>query len=463
MSLNPEFHRNLWLELRLHRLLAMPAVIALVTALLVSLDDSLSTLRIVAISAYFGVVFLWGSRRASAALADEVNARTWDMQRMTALGAWSMAWGKLFGGTAYIWYGGLQILAVLLYANVASRTLTLETALLDAATKVAGGVLVQASALAVALVLLAKQPRGGSLPVTFSQMIGLLAALAMVNLPELGITMLPAWFQSSSDIWYGISGSGESFALATVTAFAAWAVFAVYRLLRGELQFESLPWGWPLFTLFVIVYLRGFLPEPDLGALEPWLLIGFPVSLLATYVGIFADGNGVLRYRALLASLAAGRGAQALRRLPRWLPSFILLACFASLLLMGSDFTFFALGERVAVGLGQELAHLSRLWVLAAVLFALRDIFVVLLLNAWGRRYRRPDLTAFIYLLVLYGPALWLLQLIAPQIASLLVAIPVQSSLFSLISALAQAAVLLFLLLHAWRRPVAAPNPAGGS
>ena len=131
MTLNPEFRRNLWIELRLHRLLAMPIMVGLVAALTLSLDESYEILRYIALAGFYGVVYIWGSRRAAAAVADEVNARTWEMQRMSALGAWQMTWGKLFGSTAFVWYAGLMILAALVSASVAGGARSLEAALVD--------------------------------------------------------------------------------------------------------------------------------------------------------------------------------------------------------------------------------------------------------------------------------------------------------------------------------------------
>lgn len=456
MTLNPEFRRNLWIELRLHRLIAMPVAVALVTALLATLDSSLGLLHSGALVGYYGVVFLWGARRAGAAVAEEVNGRTWEMQRMTALGAWSMAWGKIFGSTAFVWYGGLMILAVFCLAPLALGHLPSQGALIYAATEIATGVLVHAVAVAVSLVLLAKLPRGRTLPVTFSQMIGIAAVLAMAWWPGFGLTLVPAWQALGSVVWYGVAVPTQYFALASAVAFAAWAVFGVYRLLRAELQFEGAPWGWPAFTLFLIAYLCGFAPEVEVFGARAWLLLGFFVSLGATYIAVFADDNGLLRYRAMLSALGAGRPARALRRLPRWVPSVLLLILFAVAVAVAADFDRVAVSGMEFRALEAELGRLSRIWVAAVVLFALRDILFVLLLNA-GRHRRRPDMTAFIYLLLLYGPVLWLLELVAPQLAGLVAALPVQSSLVSVIAGAAQAAALAVLLWRAWTRPLAAP------
>jgi hypothetical protein len=455
--LNPEFRRNLWIELRLHRLLVMPIVVAIVAALLISLDETFDMLRYVALAGFYGVVYIWGSRRAAAAVSDEVNARTWEMQRMTALGAWQMTWGKLFGSTVFVWYGGLQILALLVFASVAGGARGLDSALADAGLKVAAGVLVHAVAVMVSLVLLAKRPRSESLPVTFSQMIGLVAVLGVENLPQVGLAVVPRLTLDSTAVWYGFSGTTEGFALASLIVFAGWAVFGVYRLMRAELQFEGAPWGWPLFVLFTAAYLSGFLPAPAAGDLKPWLMIGFSLSVIATYIAIFAENNGPLRYRGLLAAARRGRPLRLLYRLPRWLPVYLLLLFCMLALLATSDFTLLSFGTLELRYLESEIGRLSRFWIAALALFALRDIFFVLTINALGRD-RRPDLTAFIYLVLLYGPVTWLLQFVAPQFAGLLAAVPGQAGVVSVVSAAVQALLLGAFLIRAWQRPAAPPR-----
>lgn len=93
--MNPELRRNLWLEFSLHRLIGMPAVLALLFALFGSFGGAWR--ERVFTAALWGFVILahfWGTRQASAAVTDEVRDRTWDWQRLSALSPWQMTWGK---------------------------------------------------------------------------------------------------------------------------------------------------------------------------------------------------------------------------------------------------------------------------------------------------------------------------------------------------------------------------------
>jgi len=61
---------------------------------------------------YYLLTLVWGTRLAGDALINEIRDHTWDQQRMTSISPWSMAWGKLFGITIYVWYGAVICLAV---------------------------------------------------------------------------------------------------------------------------------------------------------------------------------------------------------------------------------------------------------------------------------------------------------------------------------------------------------------
>ncbi|MCK5620806.1 MAG: hypothetical protein KAJ11_00850, partial [Alphaproteobacteria bacterium] len=83
--MNPEFRRNLLLELTLHRLVAMPLILLLLygAAGLIDYGDTVS-----GIAGFVILILLvaWGSRLAADAVLGEVAGRTWDSQRMSALG-----------------------------------------------------------------------------------------------------------------------------------------------------------------------------------------------------------------------------------------------------------------------------------------------------------------------------------------------------------------------------------------
>ena len=103
--MNPELRRNLWLQFSPLRLIIAPVAVGIVLLLVWLVSDNSYSLVAHAAEWYFLIiVLLWGTRRAADLVAEEVAGGTWDSQRMSALGAWTMTWGKFIGGISYVWY-----------------------------------------------------------------------------------------------------------------------------------------------------------------------------------------------------------------------------------------------------------------------------------------------------------------------------------------------------------------------
>ena len=116
MRINPEFLRNVWLEMSPVRLIVMPAMLAAVFLIvyLTQSDFFTGAMQATSMTIFVVLVFIWGIRLASDAVINEIRDGTWDSQRMSSIGAWSMSWGKLLGSTVYPWYGGLMCIVVYL-------------------------------------------------------------------------------------------------------------------------------------------------------------------------------------------------------------------------------------------------------------------------------------------------------------------------------------------------------------
>ena len=458
MTLSPEFRRNLWLELSAHRLIAMPVILFSIFVLSALIEETSRNwgLRPAAITAFYGIVYLWGTRRAAATLADEVRQRTWDSQRMSSVGAWAMTWGKLLGGTAFIWYGGLIALAAFVYAQSIQKDVT--TALLLAAPAVLTGLLGQAVALAAALVFLSKMQPTLRLPVVLCQMFGLIAVLMFTYLAPLA-------FSGVSDLagqmsWYGWSIPVYWFKLASVALFLFWAVVALYRLMRVELQQRALPWAWVCFTLFLMAYGAGFDygEMDDASAAGPelwWLGPSFLVAVVMVYGALFVQPKDVVVQRAFLRAVAAADWPRAGFLTPLWLPSVIIMAGVGAALMTQMPGELLR-GGNVLVGGGPPY---SPYVVLAVMIFVLRDMGIVMLLNLGARR-RRADLVAFIYLLLLYGVFAMLVNALGwDWVLPFFLPVPMDTPLGTVGPVLAEALLVAGVLVWRWRRVSATTAP----
>jgi hypothetical protein len=402
--LNPELLRNLWLQFSIERIVAAPLILGAVFALAAfATDGSWEVVGRAASGGYVVIAYLWGTRRAVNVLADEIAAGTWDGQRMSSIGPWTMAWGKLVGGTAYVWYCALLCLAVYTAAVVESggqQELPISLTL-----KITGALLAQVVALLLTLVLVGKGRRLSRRSVAFAQGGALLIGLfgvSSVLLPSL--TESFGFGAAQAVTWFGAEFSADQFTLLTQVLFLGWAIVAVYRLMAGELQVRQHPWVWLLFSLFLVAYYQGFLILVPAGGSHRQFLAALLVAIPLYYIALFAQSNDVIRYRWLFHHLGRGIGRKALSLLPLWVPSFVLAAGLAVVVAMlrRDDLPTFMVEEPVPRLLVGEAWSGGIATAIALILFMLRDLGIVLLLN-FGKRPKAPDLAAVLYLIVLYG------------------------------------------------------------
>ncbi len=395
--MNPEFRRNLWLEFSPQRLIAMPLVLGLIFAAIYVTSDGprqgFSIMILVAKPLFLALAVLWGTRLAAAAVASEVQDRTWDGQRLSALDPWSMAWGKLLGCTVFAWFGAGICLAVFLLApqEESGRSLPLE-----ALEIVILAVLCHATALLTSLVYLGRRTTSSRIDVTLIHAAGLLPAVFwhFLILPDV-LT------------WHGAVVDGHWFLVLSLAAFAGWAVLGVYRRMRTTLQFRARPWAWTLFNLFLMVWLLGFVSEPG------WLWAGFLAAFLLsagwTYLLLLVEPKDFVAYRRALRDLRRGEWGRALEGLPLWFLNAVICALLAVAVLATAP----AVNLPAETGLNALIEHLSageippsvlrhlEIVLAAALLFLLRDI-AVMLFAALGPRTQRAELAAAVYWLVLY-------------------------------------------------------------
>jgi hypothetical protein len=392
IGLNPEFRRNLWLELTPHRLLAMPVLLGLVLALVyVASADKIESVATTAAVIAGGLLVIWGARGAGASVVEEVRARTWDAQRMSAIGPWAMTWGKLFGAAAFAWYGGLMALAVVL---VTSPRAWVHSSAKLAALIAAAGLLAQGAA---CLTGVAAARKGG----TPRTSLGAWLVVVLVILVGPSISFLTTEQQPIA--WWGENYRAMNLMLASIACFAAWAVFGVYRLLCGELQVRTTPWAFTLFALFLTAYVAGFwtIPGIELGlrGRTAFLVCGMLVCGTLTYLQLFAERTGVIVFRRVQVRLARGEPRRALEELPCWTVGFVLTGLFCAL--------------SVALLPGAAFGHVSTrnaaLVPLPLFLLLARDICIFLFF-AFARQPRRVEGATMFYLVLLYGVLPWLFR-----------------------------------------------------
>ncbi|MGZ8219427.1 ABC transporter permease [Methylomagnum sp.] len=435
MNINPEFERQLWLEFPLSRQIGVPLVLAVIFGLTYTLDhDNLTNITTNTAGLLFLLIVSWGgSRQVVDSLLDEKRNRTWDTQRLSALGPWAMVWGKLFGSTLVVWYGAL--ICIVMYALAADRATTPNLPWLYV-YGLLGGLGLQALSFLMGLLALRPGPaNGGGITVAMT-----LAALSMLGPWGMSLTKNPL-HDVKIVAWYGLPISLSSMTLTALAIAVFWVGVGCYRLMAQELRIRSLPWVWLAFALFLSGFLAGFL-APELGAGPSFCLVGFLAGLGLTYVGLLSESNEPMRYKRLLAYATQSAWQRFGEELPPWCVSLALATLFGLALS--------ALGWPKPVGVGDGW----RLYPLPLLLLAFRDVGVFLGFS-FGNNPQRALMSTVLVLGLLYGviPGIieelgwtWLEAIVFPLGAG--------SVVIGLVCAGAQALMALGWAYGKWRRRV---------
>jgi hypothetical protein len=379
--MNPEFRRNLWLELPAHRLIALPAVLLLVFLaawLAGGRGPFVSVSEVVLVL----LVVLWGGRLAAETVIEEVVGRTWDNQRMSAIGPWDMTWGKLLGSTIYVWYGGLWCVIAFMVGGGGQFA--------DVVRLILAGAQAQATALLLSMLLLRSESGTLRFQVTISQLLTLLLMVPFL--------LFNSFASPETVRWYGFTIPDDPFVTVSQIAFLGWTVLGIYQLMRGELQYRTTPALWFLFVIFAAAYMAGFdsmvaaakgarMPSPTITR----LFLAFIGALTLTYVSAFVEPKSPVRLRRWLGHFNAGRIVQMSQIAPTFVPALLVALLSALLVVVNS----------VALNSGDTLALINVLaFIFALLMFAVRDLAMLYYLVLFGGS--RGHLAGVVYLISAY-------------------------------------------------------------
>ena len=324
--MNPELQRNLWLEASPFRLALIAALLLLVFAAGSVAPSGVMSTHGAALGLYWFFAVLWGTRSAALSVVAEIRERTWDSQKLSAIGPWTMVWGKLFGATAANWFGALVCLPFILWPvwhdDGASAALLYGVILLSL------GMFAQAVALLSSLVLIHRQSGNWRLDTFLCQVAGIGAAFAYYSLWSSTRT-----FEQSGTttlMWWGHDFTLGNFHLVSLLLFLGWALIGCWRAMRSELRFANGPYVWLAYLAYVAIYSAGF--ESVIGAklqgrfdVSPgsisFALAG--ITLMATAYGMaFLEPKDPVRLRWLGDQIRSGRLYSAFVAAECWMLSY---------------------------------------------------------------------------------------------------------------------------------------------
>ena len=401
MMNNPEFKRNIWLELSLHRLIAAPVLLGLIFFVAMQNDNGGAVAHTIAKSIFIIATILWGSQLAFSSVSDELQNRTWDNQRLSALSPFKLAWGKLFGATSFAWYIGIPCILVMLImpaansAFINSATGLSSNNLQTSIGLVLGALLAQSFAFVLAL-LAAKS--GATLPKGFSLL------FLFVLMPIVGRMIYTT--EVPTQLWYGTAFTRYTFVNISLLIFTAWTWLASVRVMQTALQVKIKPWAMLAFVLFGAFYILGFYNAFSVGNFAGFVFI---FAILMTYFGALTEKRDLVSVRRFINPWLAEtlqktlpENSLAEKALPekKWLetPYFVVMAALSLVALL---FTLSNKPQAInafeqSILKGQSFALVG----LVLVLLMLRDIGLLYYFSL-SKKPQRAAMTTFFYVMML--------------------------------------------------------------
>ena len=408
MHRNPEFQRNLWLEITPHRLIATPLIFGGLYYLILFFGEH-GDQALLMTSLWMFILFagLWGAYQSENALVTEIQNKTWPLQRLTSINPWTMTWGKLFGSTLFAWYVGLWSLAIFvltwilapevsLFPRPDRKWIMLSHGIGPAVLFTVGAVVsVQAMGLLLGMWQLnnkfskTKRRSGLSLLLSFP----LLLTVVISSFEPIKWVKAVHWYHWELDKFW--------FLLASLYLFLFWVIMGTYMQMRRELQVSNPPWVWKTFLVFMLVYAMGFPQEEDvisLNGLNFWvarMLLGWLLMVAFTYLVLLWERPDGVDIRRLFHLWQGHRIRDALCEVPRWLVASLLAwGTAAGLMILHIVF-----GGTFLSGDGDVLNLYGM--VIAVMCFMMRDI-ALLLYFYFSDKPERALGTAVVYWTVLY-------------------------------------------------------------
>lgn len=392
--INPEFTRNIWTELSPNRLILMPLIVGVIYLIAYLSKDSWdTTLETMTLWHYVisGILlFLWGTKLISDSVISEVNQRTWISQKMTPVSAIDMTVGKLFGSTIYPWYGFL--ISTLIYIPFLLQS---DTPLKDAVFILVFlliAVLVHAVTLILSLLIINKQ-RDQSKKIR-SVLFFILSIVGAAYLLALAF----AGFHSNNDElikWYFLEKESFISVLMPTLFFAVWAFLGAYSSMKRELQIPFDRRNWPLFILTSSLFMAGFQANIQEFILQEhfalFLSILGAIAIVLAYFTLFAEQKGIVNYRLMLEKI------QKTQFLSDYVPLWGIALFIGAVAVVVVQIYILIMGNSLKIY--EEINN--PLFPITVMLFVIRD-FSLIIFNSLTAKAGRADITALVYLMILY-------------------------------------------------------------
>jgi hypothetical protein len=468
---NPELTRNIWLEMTTGRLIAMPLILSMIFFAVFSLGSSINQtmdiVRVISILLFMVLGVLYGTKLATESIVGEMNDKTWDNQRLTLISPPAMVTGKLFGSTAFAWYGA--VLALLMFMISSFYTEDPWLHIRFGIWLLLFTVLTHELALLASLLGIRKNRERQKLSWFFYYLVAVGVSYyiqGMVYLIFFTSALTKIKDQLFSLSWYFINFNIIDFLILSTLAFIFWAFTGLKNLVKSEFHFRNSSSTWIWFLIFVAIYCFGFgisfdfsfFGEAMFGEMKSvglsfniflGVFLAYFINEMFIYYLMFNEKNNSLVLYRMIALLKNRNFKELTYASPLWLTSlafgFILMLVFqvASISFFSNDFNLLSTDS------------FEMMWVLLPVnlfLYLLRDLFLLLFFNM-NSSFKKPEIATLITLFIMYY-IMPIISFFTVEHSANTYFSPFGTGLSSLVSILVQLTIIFILLLNQYKKSV---------
>lgn len=362
--LNPELKRHIWLKGSLFHLLIVPLIAVLILFLLMLNHDTDTTRTETAlVYASFIILMGYGVYLASQSLLNDFKDQTWDQQRMSAMSAWSLTWGKLLGSTLTAWYLVAVIwVAYCLIYSVRYGSLSLSSFEIIPSF-VCMALAMQALSLTFTLYLNKTKGKAG---LSMIPMILLVAVIYSLIAGVPGLSHI-----RSQIFWWHFEIPVTIFLFYSSVLVLVVSLIFAWRTMRIRLLMRDYPWAWVGFILILNFYLLGLMSNMPKRVFVPDHIIRINLFLLVTtpifYFLLFTESFSFAQAHRLVLRLKSGQWSLVFKGIPLFVVTYFMImllfiyACF----------------------------QVNPAFILSILLLMLRDAFIVMAFY-FSKRFKGP-------------------------------------------------------------------------
>ena len=401
IKLNPEFYRNIITEFSLARLLIMPLI--LLGVFYISGDNDFACLGL-----FYIITFLWGTYNACKSVPSEVNAKTWDFQRINAINPLKMLVAKLFGSTLYNWYGGVICLLYYLLKT------TDEHPIITVLMLVISTVLTHSLGILIGLSDLERRRNDKKIGYIFYFIFTILLTSSVTwSFASRSFFNTVETYLGDAEIgltWYGIHLNFYIMSFIILLFYTIWSLIGLYRMLRKEFQYKNDSLAWVLFFVTSIALNLGYkINGEGANTLELVIRQGALFGFFSMYFMLFREKKDAILIRSLFDQLRTFDFKKLWYEMPSWFISFSIFMVSALFILIIGDSLqqyiddtkegvagLFSTGN-INVLLNQNI----RMDLLALIFLVFRDLSLVLYFSMKNMKRSAESIT-FFYLIILY-------------------------------------------------------------